>query len=88
MIRVLGSETDTVTIVQQQPSTFGLLLWDFQPLPTPDALHPLGVDMPALPSEQGGDVPITVAAILAGQVHDRLRQDILILSHHQGSALS
>ncbi len=57
---------------------FRLFLRDLQPLPSPDALHPLGIDVPPFRMKQGGDTPVTVAAILARQADDRRRQSLFI----------
>src|ERR1700733_7673748 len=49
-----------------------------QPLPAPDPLDPLVVDQPAGPAQQRGDLAITVAAILPGQLDEVGGQPLLI----------
>ncbi len=66
MLPVLWTTTHTGTIIQPQATPFWLLLRYFEPLATPDALHPFVVDVPALMSKQRGDAPIAVTAVLAG----------------------
>ena len=41
-------QPDARTIVEPQSSSLGLFLWDLQPFPSPDPLHLLVVDLPAL----------------------------------------
>jgi hypothetical protein len=87
MVLVLWATTHAGTVVQPQATSFGLFLWHFQPLTTPDAFHALVVDVPALITEQRGDVPIAITAVLAGQVDNSLRQSILVIAHDQRAAL-
>ena len=53
--------------MKPQPAPFRLFLWNLKPLLPPDALYPLVIDPPALPSQQGRDPTITVATISTGQ---------------------
>jgi hypothetical protein len=71
-------ETDARPVVEPQPPTLGLFLGNLQPLPSPDALHPFGIHMPAFGPQQGGDPSIAVSAILTSQADDCCRQGILI----------
>jgi hypothetical protein len=67
MMAMGGPEPDTRPIVEPQSSPLGLLLRNLQPLLAPDAFHPLMIDSPTPPSEQGCNPSITVAPILLGK---------------------
>jgi hypothetical protein len=67
MVAMGGPEPHTRTIVEPKTSSFGLLLGNFQPLLTPDAFHPLMIDLPTLSSEESCNPAITVAPILLGK---------------------
>ena len=54
-------------IIEPQPAPLMLFLWNLQPLLTPDALYPLVIDPPVLPSQKGRDPTITVVTISTGQ---------------------
>jgi hypothetical protein len=60
---------------------------DLQSLAPPDPLHPAVTDRPASLAQQGGDLAIAIAAILAGQFDDIGRQPFGILSAPRGFAL-
>ena len=51
VVPVLRTTTHTRSVIQPQAAPFRLFLRYFQPLATPDALHPFVVDLPALLSE-------------------------------------
>ena len=68
MVAMGGSQPDTRPIVEPKTSSFGLLLGNFQPLLTPDAFHPLMVDLPTLSSEQCRNPAIAVAPIPFGKL--------------------
>src|SRR3984957_2083397 len=68
MVRPLGAQTHTGAVIQPQPAALWLFLRDFQPLPSPDPLHPLGVHHPASLAQQGRDPPVAVAAVSLGQL--------------------
>src|SRR5210317_232314 len=84
---VLWTTTHARSVIEPQATPFRLFLRYFQPLATPDTLHPFVVDVPALMSKQRGDAPITVTAVLAGQLDNCLRQGILVIARHQRAAL-
>src|ERR671921_2748337 len=81
MVGPLGSQTDARPVRKPQTPSLGLFGRHFQPLPSPDPLDPLVVDDPA-----GGraqelcDLPIAVAAVLAGEVNDVGGEPLLIVS--------
>jgi hypothetical protein len=71
VIGMLGPQPEAGAIRQPEPATLGLLLGDFQPLTAPDPLDPLVVDHPARRGpQQLGDLAVTVATVLAGQLDD------------------
>ena len=79
MMRILRPQADTGPVIEPQPASFRLARRDFQPLPPPDTLHPLGIDAPARGPQQRGDAPIAVAAIFASQPDDRRTQRRFII---------
>ena len=74
-------------VIQPETAAFRLFHWDFKPFTPPDAIHPLLVHMPAVPSQQGRDAAIAIPAELLCQVNDSCCQHILILTHHARLAL-
>src|SRR5215217_6420336 len=78
---VIGSlwpQTDAGAVGQPKTPTFGLLVWDFQPLASPDALNPAIANHPAGPAQQGCNLAVAVATILASQFDDICRQPLRI----------
>ena len=51
VVPVLRATTNTGSVIQPQATPFRLLVRYFQPVATPDAPHPLVVDVPALLTE-------------------------------------
>jgi len=88
MILPTWTKSHAGTIVQPEPSPFGLLLWYFQPLPSPDSLNTLVIDAPAFCPQQTGNAPVTITTILTGQPDDVRRQGIFIGSASWFLALS
>ena len=78
VVGALGSQPDARSVIEPQPSTLELSGGDLQPLASPDPLDPLVVDQPAGPAQQFGDLAITVAAILLGQLDEVGSQPLLI----------
>ncbi len=76
MVTMGGPEPDTSPIVEPQPSAFGLLLGNLQPLLTPDAFHPLVIDPPTLSSEQGCDTAIPVTPVPFGKLNNFLSKSL------------
>ena len=87
MVRPTRAQTDTGSVVEPEPSAFRLFLRDLQPLPSPDALHPLGVDVPPFRVKQGSDTPVTAAAILARQADDRSRESLFVRTSNRNLPL-
>ncbi len=75
-------QSDAGSVIEPEPAALGLFGWNLQPLPSPDALNPLVVHMPALGSEQRRDPPIAVTAIEARQSDDCGRQRPLVGCRH------
>jgi hypothetical protein len=74
---VIGSlwpQTDAGAVGQPKTPSLGLLVWDFQPLASPDALNPAIADNPAGPAQQCCNLPVAVAAILPSQFDYICRQ--------------
>jgi hypothetical protein len=88
MIGPLGAQTDAGSVVEPEPAPFGLPGGDFQPLAPPDPLDPFVVDDPACHrSQHFRDLPIAVAAILAGQFDDVGGQPLLVVWPSGNAAL-
>ena len=77
VIAMCGPEPDTRPIIEPQTSAFGLFLRNLQPLLAPDAFHPLMIDSPTLPPEQGRDAAIPITPIPFGQCNDFVSQSFL-----------
>ena len=78
VIGPLWPQTDAGTVGEPQTPTLGLLVWDFQPLASPDALNPAIANHPAGPAQQGCNLAVAVATILASQFDDICRQPLRI----------
>ncbi len=87
MVCMRGPELHARLIVEPQPATWFLLLWDFEPLTTPDALVAVLAYMPAGMLQQRCNSAITVAAIPLGQCVNGLGQSILICKLRRRVAL-
>src|ERR1700757_4539067 len=66
MICVCRSQPHARSIVEPQPPSRLLLLWNLQPFAAPDSLDSVLTHVPAGPLEQCRDPTIAVTAILAG----------------------
>ncbi len=87
MIGPARPQTDAGSVVEPQPASLRLLAWDLQPLPSPDALDPLGVHMPTFGPEQSSNPSIAISAVLAGQTNDCCPQGFIIMSATRTLAL-
>src|ERR1700686_5449183 len=74
-------------VLEPQPPSRLLLLWNLQPLTTPDSLYPVLADLPACPLEQRRDPTIAIATILAGQRYDGLGERIFVVALCRSIAL-
>ena len=64
MISVLWSFADTGTVIEPQPSSFRLLLGDFQPLSSPETLNTFMIHLPTIISQQCRDSSVSISAVL------------------------
>jgi len=78
MVTMRRPQTDTRAVIEPQPTPFRLLLGNLQPLLTPDTLHPLVVDPPTIPSQQGRYPSVSVTTIPGGQGDNRTPEGFLI----------
>ena len=80
MVGVLGTQPHAGPVVEPQPPSRLLLLWNLQPLTTPDPLDPVLAHLPASPLQQRRDPAIAIAAILAGQGNDGLGECVFVVA--------
>jgi hypothetical protein len=80
MVRPLGTQPDTRTVIKPQPLPFGLFGRNFQPFAPPDALDTLVIDLPASSPQKLGNAPIAVSAILASKINDVGRQPFFVIT--------
>ena len=78
MVAVLRSQTDTGPIVEPEPALLRLFHWHFQPLTSPQTLHPLVIDLPPGIPEQGSDPPVTVTSVLSRQFDHVSNQQVFV----------
>ena len=87
MVRPIGAQPDAGAVVEPQTASLRLFGGHLQPLAPPQALDPLVVDLPAGVAQQGGDPPVSVATVLAGQ-RDHVRdQAVLVVAAARDAAL-
>src|SRR4051812_34673421 len=70
VVAMLGPQPDARSVRKPEPSAFGLLPGDLQPLASPDPLDPLVVDEPACSAQQLGDLAVAVASVLPSKLDD------------------
>src|SRR5438270_2146859 len=87
VITMSGPQPHARTIVEPQPTTWLLLLWNLQPCATPDTLHTVLANPPASSLEQRRDPAIAVTTVLAGKLDDRLRECIFVFTPYRTIAL-
>jgi len=88
VVRSLGSQPDTGSIVEPEAALLRLLTRHFQPLPSPDPLDPLIVDNPTGPRAQElCDLAVAVTAVLAGEFDDIGGEALLIVSSLRNTPL-
>ncbi len=85
--RPLGAQAHAGAVVQPETAAFWLLLWDFQPLPSPDPLDPLSVYNPAGIAQESCDAPVAIASIGFGEFDNVGGESRLIVSPFGGVAL-
>ena len=88
MVGPLGAQANAGSVIEPEPTSFGLFGRDFQPLAPPDPFDPLVVDAPTRRCpKQLRDLPVAVTAILAGKLDDVGGQPLLIVASHRNTAL-
>src|SRR5690606_27787982 len=83
VILPLRTQSNTTPIIQPQPSTLRLPLWNLQPLFTPDPFHALVIHTPALSSQHRRDPRCAVPAVHARQFNDPPRQRFFIITYQR-----
>ena len=83
----LGPQADARAVRKPKTAAFGLLVGDLEPLSLPDPLDPPVTHRPAGLAQQGSDLTVAVAAILARQLNYIGRQSFGIFSAPRGFAL-
>ena len=71
----------------RSPPALGLLMWDLQPLASPDTLDPLVVDDPTRLAQQRGDLAIAIAAVLPGKLDNIGGETLLVVTTTRELAL-
>src|SRR5580704_19676098 len=87
MVGVLRTQPYARSVVEPQPPPRLLPLWNLQPFTTPDALHPILANLPAVPLQQRRDATIAVASILGGQLGNGPSECFFVFALCQSIAL-
>jgi hypothetical protein len=87
VVGMLGPQTNARAVREPKTAAFGLLSGHLQSLTPPDPFYPAVADRPAGLAQQGGNLAIAIAAILARQFDDIGRQSFGILSAPRDLAL-
>jgi hypothetical protein len=87
VIAVLGPEADAGSVRQPEPSSFGLLLGNLQPLASPDPLDTLVVDEPTCATQKLGDLAVAVPSVLPSKLDDVGAEPLLVVSTTRDLAL-
>ena len=87
MVGVLGPQPDAGSVMEPEPPAFGLLLWNLEPLSSPDPFHPLVVHHPTDPMQHRRDPTIAIPAILSGKFDDVSCQSRFIFTGLESFAL-
>src|SRR3954467_2097492 len=85
VVAMLGPQPDARSVRQPEPSAFGLLPGDLQPLASPNPLDPLVVDEPACSAQQLGDLAVAVASVLPSKLDGA--EPLLVVSTTRDLAL-
>jgi hypothetical protein len=67
MVRSFWAYPNARSVVEPQPSSWLLFLWNLQPFTTPDPFHPFLANSPAGMLQQRRDPAVAITTILAGQ---------------------
>jgi hypothetical protein len=81
MIAMGRPQPDARTIVEPEPTAFGLLARNHQALRTPDSLDSLVIHLPPFVVKHARDPRRTVSSIQGGQFDDPLRQRFLVVTN-------
>jgi len=87
VIAVLRPQPDARSVRQPEPSSFGLLLRNLQPLASPDPLDPLVVDEPTCATQKLGDLAVAVASVLPSKLDEVGAEPLLVVSSTRDLAL-
>ena len=79
VVLALRPQAHTGAVIQPQAAPRLLFLRHLQPFPPPDPLHPIATHTPACFLQLDGDPAVAIAAVLAGHLDDRLRQQVFIV---------
>jgi len=87
VVAMLEPQADAGAVIQPQAPALRLALRDLEALGAPDALHPLGVHVPARHLQKTGDALVAVAPEGARQTYDGRRERVLVVAQRQLVAL-
>jgi hypothetical protein len=87
VVAMLRPQPDARSVCEPEPSSFGLLPGDLQPLASPDPLDPLVVDEPACSAQQLGNLAVAVASVLPSKLDDVGAEPLLVVSTTRDLAL-
>ncbi len=87
MVGMLGTQPHAGPVVEPQPPSRLLFLWNLQPFATPDPLYPIFANLPSIALQQRRNPTVAVAPILAGQLHDGPGESIFVFALCQLIAL-
>lgn len=78
VVPVCRSQPDARTVIKPEPASLRLLLWNLEPLTSPDALDPFQANRPAILLKQPVDAPVSISPKPGSQINDRPCQNIFI----------
>ena len=87
MVAMLGPQPDARSVRKPEPSAFGLLPGDLQPLASPDPLDTLVVDEPTCSAQQLGNLAVARAPVLPSKLDDVGAEPLLVVSTARDLAL-
>ena len=82
VVGMLRPQPHARAVVQPEPTPFGLLMWNLEPLASPDPRYPLGIHPPASLPQHRGDATIAIAAELDGERRDVRGHGRLVIRLH------
>ena len=78
VVAMLGPQPDARSVRKPEPSAFGLLPGDLQPLASPDPLDTLVVDEPTCSAQQLGNLAVAIAPVLPSKLDDVGAEPLLV----------